>query len=83
MDGTNLYSHTWKAGEGRALGVPGQPGLQRKFQNSQDCTEKPCLKHTQKENQRERQRQTERQTEGDRQRKSLKLTIPLLQLLEC
>jgi hypothetical protein len=24
--------------------VPGQPGLQSEFQDSQGCTEKPCLK---------------------------------------
>ena len=31
------------------LYVRGQPGLQSKFQDSQGCTEKPCLKKKKKE----------------------------------
>jgi hypothetical protein len=30
------------------FGVPGQPGLQSEFQDSQDYTEKPCLEKTKK-----------------------------------
>jgi hypothetical protein len=30
--------------------VQGQPGLQSEFQDSQDCTEKPCLKKPKKKN---------------------------------
>jgi hypothetical protein len=36
--------YTGEAEAGRSLWVWGQPGLQRKFQDSQGYTEKPCLK---------------------------------------
>ena len=35
---------TQKAEAGRSLRVRGQSSLQSEFQNSQDYTEKPCLK---------------------------------------
>ena len=35
--------NTWEAEAGRSLWVGGQPGLQSKFQNSQDYIEKHCL----------------------------------------
>jgi hypothetical protein len=38
---------TWEA-EGGDFWVRGQPGLQSEFQDSQDYTEKPCLKNKNK-----------------------------------
>ena len=37
---------TWEAEVGRPLCVPDQRDLQSYFQDSQDYTEKPCLKQT-------------------------------------
>jgi hypothetical protein len=41
-----VNSSTWEAETGRSLWVRGQPGLQSEFQDSQDYTEKLCLKKT-------------------------------------
>jgi hypothetical protein len=37
---------TWEAKASESLCVPGQPGLQSEYQESQGYTEKPCLKQT-------------------------------------
>jgi hypothetical protein len=49
-----------------------QPGLQSEFQDSQDYTEKPCLKKKQKTKKKERKkaRKKERKREKEKERKS-------------
>ena len=48
---------TWETEAGGPLWVQGHPGLQSKFQDTQDCyTEKPCLKQQQQQQQQQWQK---------------------------
>ena len=46
--------------------VLGQPGLQSEFQDSQDCTEKPCLE---KQTNKQTDRQTNKTNEEEEEKK--------------
>ena len=48
--------------------VRGQPGLQSEFQDSQDYTEKPCLKKTKNKKQKNKKQKTNKKTNKTKQR---------------
>jgi hypothetical protein len=45
--------------------VQGQPGLQSEFQDSQSCTEKPCLEKPKEEEEEEEEGEGEGEEEGE------------------
>jgi hypothetical protein len=55
-----------------AFWVQGQPGLQSKFQDSQSCTEKPCLKKKKKKKKTKPSKQQQNKTKQKKERKRKK-----------